>query len=72
MKEFLTDPAVQTAFWAFVGALSALGLPKLFGWLKALAGKTKTTLDDELVAKIEELVESAVKKKTGGDKQHGA
>lgn len=63
MDSILQDPNVQAAFYAFLGALAALALPKIFGWLKGLAAKTSTDIDDKIVDFIEEKIEELIKKK---------
>lgn len=64
MLDFLNDPTVIAAGAAFVGTLIALAVPKLFSYLKALVLKTENTVDDAVVAKLEEIALSLLKAKT--------
>lgn len=63
IKEFLFSEEVKTALIA-LGSVIAYKLSEgIFGKLKALAAKTATTVDDEILAKIEEVVKNALEKK---------
>ena len=54
------DPEVMAVIYLVAGAVLGLVAKPVFVKLKAKVAKTETKVDDELVAKAEELVQKAI------------
>lgn len=60
----MTNPDIQLSLVAIGSILIGLGLNFVFSKAKAFVMKTETTLDDELLAKLEFTVKKTIKAET--------